>query len=403
MGDAFLIEYLNPRTLTPHPGNWRQHPERQRDALANSLTEHGWLSAPIWNRRTGHILDGHARVELAVSTEETAIPVRVIDVPARQEKRILASFDRIGELRERDDEALSALLAELAEDGGLPPGWDDADLAALIEPESGLLPGADPDAIPEDVETRCHVGDLWQLGQHRLLCGDSTKREDAERLMGQKKAAMVWADPPYGIDYVPNYSSSSRPYRNDRIAGDQRIDTSWLDLADALRLYLCTRWDVYPTWIEASLQWGAVKSLIVWDKGQGAAGNLDLYAPRHEFLIYVCRDDGALHSESRPDDVWQVAGFAQFTARRQEDVWGVHPTQKPVELVSRSIGHSSRPSEIVYDPFAGSGSAIVAAEQMGRACYAMEISAPFCDVCLARWEQATGQEAVLLERAPGSP
>lgn len=188
----FNVEMLDPRELKAHPRNFRRHPESQTAALEQSISEHGWLSAPIWNRRTGRILDGHARVELAVG-KETTIPVRVIDVPEEQERRILRAFDRIGAMAEVDTAALDALIAEIG----------DSDLERLLgeisEPLSGLLPEADPDAIPERVETRAKPGDLWRLGEHRLLCGDSTVANDVERLMGGELVDTVFADPPYNV------------------------------------------------------------------------------------------------------------------------------------------------------------------------------------------------------------
>lgn len=154
--DGFTIRYLDPRDLTAHPANFRRHPDAQRAALGESLAEHGWLAAPIWNETTGHLLDGHARVELALSTEERLIPVRVLCVSEAQEKRILASFDRIGELRERDDEALAALLQELAAEGSLPAGWSEGDLEALLgefepgtEEEQGRLDHRQTVTCPE--------------------------------------------------------------------------------------------------------------------------------------------------------------------------------------------------------------------------------------------------------------
>ncbi|MBA2702677.1 MAG: ParB N-terminal domain-containing protein [Blastocatellia bacterium] len=130
----FVIEYLDPATLTPHEQNFRRHPAIQAAALESSLSDYGWLAAPIVNRRTGNrILDGHARVEIALQRGEATIPVRLVDVTEADEKRILASFDKIGEMRERDDQALALLLAELAEtEDGLPAGWSDDDLAALL-------------------------------------------------------------------------------------------------------------------------------------------------------------------------------------------------------------------------------------------------------------------------------
>jgi hypothetical protein len=141
------VQFLNPRELTPHPENWRRHPERQRRALAQSLAEHGWLAAPILNRRTGHLLDGHARVEEAIQREAATIPVRVVDVPPEQERRILASFDPIGALAENDEAALGCLLADLrASDQGLPPGWEEEDLDLPGRNGGGALP---PEQFPE--------------------------------------------------------------------------------------------------------------------------------------------------------------------------------------------------------------------------------------------------------------
>jgi hypothetical protein len=143
----FVIEYLAPERLEPHPHNFRRHPSSQTDALKASISEHGWLSAPIWNRQTKRLLDGHARVELALDQGEASIPVRVVDVPEAQEKRILAAFDRIGELRERDDAALAALLQDLAaSEAGLPAGWEPEDLDKLLE---ATAPAVGPEEFSE--------------------------------------------------------------------------------------------------------------------------------------------------------------------------------------------------------------------------------------------------------------
>jgi hypothetical protein len=152
----FTVEFLNPETLTPHPENWRRHPERQRQALAQSLAEHGWLAAPILNRRTGHLLDGHARVEEAIRREEAVIPVRVVDVPRERERRILATFDPIGALAETDTAALGCLLADLrASEAGLPPGWEEGDLE-LPGGNGGGRGAVPPEEFPEyDEDVPC--------------------------------------------------------------------------------------------------------------------------------------------------------------------------------------------------------------------------------------------------------
>lgn len=158
MTQEFTIEHLAPETLTPNPANFRRHPEIQREALRESLEEHGYLSAPIYNARTQNLIDGHARVELAVANGEATIPVRVIDVSEEQERRILASFDRIGSLALHDDQALATLLQDLAaSDEGLPAGWGESDLEELLV---GLAEVTAPEEFPEvdenlETEHRC--------------------------------------------------------------------------------------------------------------------------------------------------------------------------------------------------------------------------------------------------------
>lgn len=399
MKPDFEIEHLNPRELSANPLNFRRHPDLQRQALAGSLSEHGWLAAPIWNKRSGHLLDGHARVELAVEQSEALIPVRVIDVPLSQEKRILRAFDRIGGMAEEDSQALDRLIEDIG----------DVDLERLLgeitEPESGLLPEADPDAIPEVVETRAKAGDLWLLGEHRLLCGDCTVATDVERLFGEKHLRMVWTDPPYGVSYQDNESVESLKARNRRtdgkvVANDamSESDTEVL-VQSSLLLALehsakgascyvaCPPGTLLPHFIAAVAASGFVfKHSLVWVKDQFVFGRCD-YHYRHEIILYGWKEGAHFFADDRTRD----SVFEVDRPKRSEE----HPTMKPVELVRQMVENSSRPSEIVYDPFLGSGTTILACEALGRACYGCEISPEYADVVIARWEQATGKSARL--------
>lgn len=420
----FVIEQRDPATLAAHPRNWRTHPERQKTALRESLTEHGWLAAPIYNQRTGRLLDGHARVEDARERGEATIPVRVIDVPERQEKRILASFDRIAELRERDDEALGNLLAELAADGGLPAGWEPVDLEALIGPQSGLLPGADPDALPDAVETRCQPGGLWQLGNHRLLCGDSTKREDVERLMDGRRMVLLFTSPPYlqQRDYGQPIDDWDALMQG--VFACVPTDTGQI-LVNLGLVHREGEWLPYwDGWIEWMRQQGWRRfGFYVWDQGHGLAGDWKgRLAPAHEFIFHFNRETqrprktkatkhaGELYHGTgmrEPDGSmrgWSHAGGSVQPRKIPDSVFRVTrhmargiecQTHAPmaVALAVEVTDTFSKAGDGVYEPFAGSGTQIIAAEQLGRACYAMEISPQFCDVALARWEAATGQEA----------
>ena len=369
MNPDFEIEHLDPKELRANPLNFRRHPDLQRSALEQSISEHGWLSAPILNRRSGNLLDGHARVELAVEKEEALIPVRVIDVPIAQEKRILRAFDRIGGMAEEDPQALDRLIEEIG----------DVDLERLLgeitEPASGLLPEADPDAIPEVVETRAKAGDLWMLGEHRLLCGDCTVATDVERLMQGSGADMIWSDPPYGLGGYAGRTDKFIPVTGDD-ADAERLRDFFL-AGDADEVYVCCEFRTYPHLLAAR---GVPRSLIVWAKPSFGMGNG--YRRQHEFIGYYGAYKGTTES-----DLWSEG--------RDDDYQ--HPTQKPVALPIRAIANSSVAGDIVYDPFAGSGTTLIACEQTGRVARCIEIEPRYVDVCLARWEQATGKQARLVE------
>jgi DNA modification methylase len=397
----FTVEYLDPRDLEPSPLNFRRHPAPQRQALKASLEEHGYLSAPIWNRASGHILDGHARVDLALEAGETKIPVRVIDVPEEQEKRILRAFDRIGSMAVEDEEALDRLIAEI----------DDPALERLLseleeEPKGGLAEGADPDAVPENVETRVQPGDLWQMGVHRLLCGDSTSAEDVRRLMGDKRAVMMATDPPYLVDYQGGNhpeSWSNKPEVRDKHWDDYNEATGPEFFAAFLRVALeealtaspaIYQWHAHKrqalvekAWEDAGL---LVHQQIIWVKSR-AVLTRSHYMWAHEPCFYGWVQ-GKMPERRPPNNgttVWEIGSESN----------DIHPTQKPVEIFSRPVEYHAAPSDICYEPFCGSGSQIIAAEMNGRACYAMELAPEFCDVILARWEAATGRHAELLARS----
>lgn len=405
MSPEFEIEHLDPKELKANPLNFRRHPTPQRDALSGSLAEHGWLTAPIWNKRSGHLLDGHARVELAVEKEEALIPVRVIDVPLAQEKRILRAFDRIGSMAEEDEEALSRLIDEIG----------DVDLERLLgeitEPESGILPEADPDAIPEVVETRAKPGDMWLLGEHRLLCGDCTVATDVERLFdGTALAHVLVTDPPYAVDYVEKARDmNSRGYVHSRgtlaaaIAGDG-IEAGqeaglWRD-AFAMAYAGAVRDDaaVY-IWHAQKLTlilYNLLEELgflhhqtIIWVKNNFVIGRSD-YQWKHEPCFYGWKQGNrpGFYGQKNQTTVWDIARDTNSP---------LHPTQKPVAIIEPAILNHSRPTEAVYDPFAGSGTTLIACEQTGRVARCMEIEPRYCDVIIARYEQATGKTARLVE------
>jgi DNA modification methylase len=400
MKKSFALEELDPRALTANPANFRRHPEGQRRALRASLEEHGAVAGPIWNRKTGHLIDGHARVELALEDGEDRILVNVVEMPLAQEKRLLRSFDQIGGMAEIDNEALDALIAEI----------DDASLEQLLgevaDPVSGLLPEADPDALPEVVETRCQMGDLWRLGEHRLLCGDCTEAANVQRLMlGGASAHVLLTDPPYGVGYIEKARDMNRRgYGHSRAKSGAAIEGDDGALGGDVHLWRAAlesaagglRADA------AVYLWHATHSLralynllaelgflhhdtLVWLKPNFVIGRCD-YQSNYESCFYG----------------WKQGHRPPFYGpKNQTTVWSVgrdtthpdHPTQKPVGLFTPPILNHTRPTEAVYDAFAGSGTTVIACEQTGRAARCIEIEPRYCDLILARWEAATGREA----------
>jgi len=235
--------------------------------------------------------------------------------------------------------------------------------------------------IPDEIETDIVLGDLIEIGEHRLLCGDSTDSEQVAKLMNGKKADMVFTDPPYGMNFQSNFREKTPQFS--KIKNDDKI----LDIAPILFFlmkdnspaYVCTRWDLYPIWFNQMADCFNIKNCIVWYKKGGGLGDLkNSYSPNHEFIIVGHK------------------GNSQLTGKRHSDVWEIgrdgvndykHPTQKPVELSSFAMQNHSDNNGLIVDLFLGSGSTMVAAHQLNRKCYGMEIDPKYCQVIVNRMRE----------------
>ncbi len=370
--------YEQPDQLLANPMNWRKHPKAQQDALEGMLRTVGWVQRVIVNRRTGHIVDGHLRVEVALRRDEPQVPVLYVDLTADEERVVLAAIDPIGGMAETDQDMLDELLT------GLETGDKDLDdfLQSLRSDDAEIVEGlTDEDSEPEPpVEPVTKPGDVWLLGKHRLMCGDSTSIEAVEKLMDGQKADMVFTDPPYNIGYQDMGGV------HDKIANDKMGDAEFLDflrqtIMPCEVMYVCCSWQFAHIFKQAMLELGRPpKSMIVWDK-INPAQNLDLYFKQHEIIFYHGPFGG---QKTQRGDVWQV--------KRQRNT--VHPTMKPVELIELALNdHPSR--KIVYDGFGGSGSTMIACEKVGKSARLMELEPRYCDVIVKRWQEFTGKQATL--------
>jgi DNA modification methylase len=397
-----------PEQLVANPANWRLHSAAQRGALADVLGKVGLVQNVIVNRRSGHLIDGHLRVELAKAQGQPTIPVLYVELSAAEEAIVLASLDPIGAMAIADKERLSELLC----------GIETPDLAGLLEavaranrlPLDFASPGlTDPDEVPEVPEEPLSApGDLWLLGDHRLLCGDATNVEDVERLMNGERATLMATDPPYLVDYrggehpasAANRGSPSKDKHWDAyIDHEHSVEFYVAFLQTALECALSKDAALYQCFgiMRTEVIWAAWRAVgllphqvLIWKKTR-AVLTYSHFLWDYEPLMYGWRagHQPASKPPANATAVWEIASVIEDGAS------GLHPTQKPVQLYRRPILYHSAPGDLAYEPFCGSGTALIAAEQTGRRCYAIEQAPAFVDVAVARWQRFTGAEATL--------
>jgi DNA modification methylase len=373
--------------LKPNPKNWRTHPQAQQDALRGVLAEVGIADAVLARELPDGslmLVDGHLRAETITDSE---IPVLILDVNEAEADKILATLDPLAAMAEADATKLDDLLREVQTGNEALAGM----LTELAE-EAGCLSTQKPEIVEDEVPDPPVVpitkpGDLWILGDHRLLCGDSTKAVDVERLMAGTKAGMIHTDPPYGMSYQSNMRTKSSKFAV--LENDDRVLTEWIE--PAIRnsegwVFIWTTWKVLEQWFPVVKPFGKLSNLVVWSKGGGGIGDLKkTFLTDHEIAFVFNR--GAELCGKRIGSVWS---FRKDAAGDYE-----HPTQKPVALAAEAIDKTTVKACTVYDPFLGSGTTLIASEQLKRKCYGIELSPQYCDVIVKRWENLTGKTAKL--------
>jgi DNA modification methylase len=422
-----------PDQLLANPANWRIHPKAQQDALAGALDQVGWVQQVMVNRRTGFVVDGHARVALALSRGEAAVPVLYVELSPEQEALVLASLDPLGAMATTDAHKLEALLGDVSADA---PELDRmlrdlATKAGIDLAQEGLT---DADAVPEPAaEPYVKPGELWLLGDHRLLCGDATQPEDVARLLDGASPRLLSTDPPYGVSLDPTWRDgvynalgpAERPYmridgqasendatrapggrrgrtvghRNTSVSGDTRVDWSEAyELVPSLTVGYVWHAGVHAAEVADGLvRIGfEIVAQVIWDKGLFALGR-SWYHWGHE-PCWVIRKPGVpnLYQGTRDQStIWRAASPKMIMGGSTEEKFD-HPAQKPVVLAEIPIRNHLEPGEAVYDPFLGSGTTLVAAERLGRRCYGLEIDPRYAQISLERWQAFTGRTAELV-------
>jgi DNA modification methylase len=397
---AKRIELWPVDRLRPYERNARTHSAEQVAQIAASIVEFGFTNPILVDSNDG-IIAGHGRLTAAQELGLRTVPVVVLDhLSDRQRKAYILADNQLALNAGWDTDLLRGELQDLAElDFDLSLiGFSDDELADLLPDIEELPPeDADADAVPEPpADPVSKPGDVWLLGKHRVMCGDSTSLTEVERLMDGAKASLLHTDPPYGVSYDGKGGQKQwEMIKNDAMVGDGLIDflvaafnCASLSLSDKAAWYVWHGYKGTREFYEAlKLAGKEPGAQIVWVKN-GLGTMWSNYRPKHECAIYV---SGEFYGGYDQSTVWEVA--------RERDY--VHPTQKPVDLVERALANSSKNGQLVLDLFGGSGSTLIACEKTGRQARLMELDPRYCDVIVKRWQQFTGKTATL--EATGEP
>lgn len=412
------IQYVEIAKLVPYARHARTHKPKQIDQIASAIRQFGFTN-PILIGDDGEIIAGHGRVLAAKQLGMRDIPTVCLSHLSPEERQAYRIADnRLAERAGWDEPLLAIELASIAE---LNPdfeleitGFDTAEIDLLLD--TGPAEGDEADAVPESVvgPAVTRPGDVWVLGKHRLLCGDATDPATYARLLGNERADCVFTDPPYNVKIDGNVCGKGAiRHREFAMASGEMDKATFTDFLtkclvhiatfsrDGSIHFVCMDWRHLPELLAAGdVAYSELKNLITWVKSNAGMGTF--YRSQHE-LVLVYKHGTAPHTNTfglgetgrHRSNVWQYAGVNSF-GKNQKDL-ALHPTVKPVAMVKDAIRDVTKRREIVLDPFGGSGTTLIAAEQTGRIARVMELDPIYCDVICRRFEELTGTPAILEE------
>lgn len=378
------IEQIQIADLRHDPKNRRTHDKRNIEAIKESLEQFG-QQKPIVVDAKGKVIAGNGTLEAAAQLGWEQIAIVRTKLRGRKQREFAIADNRTGELAGWD---LDGLLQDLRLPDFSVPGFGEADIKRLTREAMSAIGNLedDPGAVEPPADPKTKPGDIWKLGRHRLMCGDATKRDEVGQLLNGKRPCLVFTDPPYGVQFGRGTTKARQ------ILGDltqSAIPISFAVMVDVVtndaRFYFCGGHENMLMWWRLfDHHLGQQPKIIIWNKVNFVLRHHG-YHSQYEMIYWGWKGTGG--------KIW-------FGDRKQSDVWEqpaprnrVHPTEKPIELPAKAITHSAEPDGIVMDPFAGSGATLIAAEQLGRECCAMDLDPKWCDATIARWEQLTGSKA----------
>ena len=394
---AQQIQFIEVSKLIPYANNARTHDDNQVTQIASSIREFGFNNPILIDDNYG-IIAGHGRLMAAKKLGLLEAPtIKLSHLSDAQRKAYILADNRIAMNSGWDNELLAIELKDLDDDIDLSLlGFDADELNALLNPVELTDGLTDEDAVPEvPDEPVTKLGDVYQLGNHRLMCGDSTSIDAVETLMDNQKADMVFTDPPYGVSYTGGLQNSAKGLQGNAREMIKNDDIDLYEEAVTIASMVCNGpvfmfyADTVPFGLYRGIEsvGGEVVALLIWKKkgGYGALGAS--YKPNHEPCVLWKKKGDRLNfiGSTAENRIWE---------ENKEGVNKLHPTQKPVAIPKRAIGNHN--AEIVLDLFGGSGSTMIACEELGRKARLMELDPKYCDVIVKRWEDFTGKKAQLV-------
>lgn len=393
------MEKVKLKEIIKYYKNTKKHPKEQINKIKKSISEFGYI-APVIIDKKNNIIAGHGRVIALEELGHKEIDVlRVEHLTDAQIKAYRIADNKLAE-SEWDEDLLKDEFNELKDmdfDLSL-TGFDLSDVESYIR---NYESNPEDDEIPEEVEPICKKGEIWQLGEHRLMCGDATKKEDVAMLMLDEKADMCFTDPPYNVAYGWNkFEGSPGKFKNREIKNDNLSEEDWLCFVEKYMgvilqychggVYICmSNKEMYSNQNIFIKKGGHWSSFIIWDKNFFVLSRQD-YHRQFEPILYGWNEGTkkkVWNGQRNKCDLWR---FDRPTSNKE------HPTMKPIVLVETALFNSSNDSSIVIDLFGGSGSTLIACEKTNRKCRMMEIDPHYSDVIIKRWEEFTGNKAIKL-------
>ena len=388
---------MNPKDLIGNPRNPNKHPQSQIELLAHIIQSQGWRAPITVSNRSGFVVRGHGRLAAALSFGAECVPVDYQNYATEAEEWAdLIADNRLSELSEIDDHLIADLMSELDDLPIYLSGYEEGDLQKIldtIDKENDIQEDDFETEVPEEPKTK--RGQVFKLGRHRLMCGDSTSEEDVKKLVGDNQIDLLMTDPPYNVDY-----QGKRKVR-DKIKNDSMNEHQFYEFLKSVfenaknvmkagaAFYICHADSEGYNFRTACHDIGwKVRECLIWKKNRMIMGRMD-YHYMHEPILYGWNEGShAWYSDRKQTTV------IEYKAPLRSDL---HPTMKPIGLFNYLIKNSTKSGDLVLDLFGGSGTTIMACEQNGRNAYSMELDEGYCDVIIDRWEKFTGGKAELVE------